>query len=95
MIHIHVFYSINGAQWPSRLEHLTGDRVVLGSNLAAATLLRNFDNSVYPALSLYFGRDTKSRQSLQSGVYARGSKISHQSALECLSVVDSTTHREG
>ena len=27
-----------------------------------------------------------------SGVYARGSKKSHQSALECVTVVDSTTH---
>ena len=30
-----------------------------------------------------------------SGVYARGSKISHQSALECVTVVDSTPLREG
>ena len=28
-------------------------------------------------------------------VYARGSKRSHQSALECVTVVDSTTLREG
>ena len=45
-----------------------------------------------PALPVYFGGDTKSRQSLLSGVYARGSKRSHQSALECVTVVDSTTH---
>ena len=31
------------------LEHGTGDRVVLGSNPAAATSPRNFGNSVYPA----------------------------------------------
>ena len=37
-----------------------------------------------------FGGDTKSHQSLLSGVYARGSKRSHQSALECVTVVDST-----
>ena len=50
------------------------------------TSLRNFGNSVYP---VSVGR------SLLSGVYARGSKISHQSALECVTVVDSTTVREG
>ena len=33
-------------------------------------------------ISVSFGGDTKSRWSLLSGVYARGSKISHQSALE-------------
>ena len=33
----------------------------------------------------------KRRWSLLSGVYARGSKISHQSALECVTVVDSTS----
>ena len=49
---------------------------------AAATSLRNFGNSVYPALPVSFGGDTKSRRSLLSGVYARGSQISHQSALE-------------
>ena len=49
-------------------------------------------NSVYPALPVSFGGDTKSRRSLLSGVYARGSKISHHSALECVIVVDSTTH---
>ena len=71
-----------GARWLSGLERWTGNRVVLGSNPAAATSLRNFDNSVYPALPVSFGGDTKSRRSLLSGVYARGSKRSHQSALE-------------
>ena len=73
-----------GARWPSGLGHWTGHRVrvVLGSNPAAATLLRNFGNSVYPALPVSFGGDTKSRRFLLSGVNARGSKISHQSALE-------------
>ncbi len=57
--------------------------VVQGSNPAAATYsLRNFGNSVYPALPVSFGGDTKCRRSLLSGVYARGSKRSHQSALE-------------
>ena len=45
----------------------------LGSNPAAATSLRNFGNSVYPALPVFFGGDTKSRRSLLSGFYARGS----------------------
>ena len=56
------------------------------------TSLRNSSNSVYPALPVSFGGDNQSRRSLLSGVYARGSKISHQSALECVTVVDSTTH---
>ena len=48
--------------------------------------LRNFGNSVCPALPVSFGGDTKSRRSLLSGVYARGSKRSHQSALEMSSL---------
>ena len=43
-------------------------------------------------LPVSFGGDTKSRRSLLSGVYARGSKRPHQSALECVTVVDSTAH---
>ena len=50
-----------GVQWPSGLERRTGDRVVLGSNPAAATSLRNFGNSVYPTLPVSFGGDAKSR----------------------------------
>ena len=49
-----------------------------------ATSLRNFGNSVYPALPVSFGGNSKSRRSLLSRVYARGSKRSHQSALECV-----------
>ena len=64
-------------RWPSGLERWTSDRVVLGSNRAVATSLRNFGNSVYPALPVSFGRDTKSRRSLLSGGYARGSQRSH------------------
>ena len=57
--------------------------VVQGSNPATATYsLRNFGNSVYPALPVSFGGDTKSCRSLLSGVYASGNKISHQSAME-------------
>ena len=61
---------------PSGLEHRAGDRVVLGSNPAGGTSLRNYGNSVYPALPVSFGGDTKSRWSLLSGIHARGSKIS-------------------
>ena len=73
---------MEGARCPSGLDRWTDYRVVLGSNPAAATSLRNFGNSVYPALPVSFGGDPKSRRSLLSGVYARGSKRSHQSALE-------------
>ena len=60
----------------------------LGKNFS----LRNFGNSVYPSLPVSFGGDTESRRSLLSRVYARGSKRSHQSALECVPVVDSISH---
>ena len=71
-----------GVRWSSGLERWTGDRMVLGSNPAAATSLRNFDNSVYPALPVSFGGDTKRRRSLLSGVYVRGSTKFHQYARE-------------
>ena len=84
-----------GGRWPSGLERWTGDRTVRGSNPTAENFsLRNFGNSVYPALPVSFGGDTKRRRSLLSGVYARGSKRSHQSALECVTVVDSTAGLE-
>ena len=38
------------SRWPSGLDSTTGDRVVLVSNSAGGTSLRNFDNSVYPIL---------------------------------------------
>ena len=47
------------ALWSSGLERWTGDRVVLGSNPAAATSLRYFGNSVYPVLPVSFGGDAK------------------------------------
>ena len=71
-----------GALWPSVLERWTCYRVVLGSNPAAATSLQNFGNSIHPALPVSFRGDAKSCRSLLSGVYARGSKRPHQSALE-------------
>ena len=72
----------SGGGGSSGLERWTADRVVLGSNPAAATSHRNFSKSVYPALPVSFRGDTKICGSPLSGVYARGSKISHQSALE-------------
>ena len=87
------FFLWGGARWPSGLERSTGDRTVEGSNPTAENVsLRNLGNSVYPALPVSFGGDTKSCRSLLSGVYARGSKRPHQSALECVTVVDSTAH---
>ena len=79
------------AEWVRALA-CTGSRTGRVRIPLRTTLLRNFGNSVYPALPVSFGGDTKSRRSLPSGVYARGSKRSHQSALECVTVVDSTTH---
>ena len=58
------FHLFTPGQWKSGLERWTGDRLVLGSNPAAATSLRNFGNSVYPALPVSFGGDTKSHRSL-------------------------------
>ena len=65
------------AQWlesGSVVRAQDGDRGGLGSDSAGGTSLQNFGNSVYPALPVSFGGDTKSRRSLLSGVYARGSK---------------------
>ena len=73
---------LQGSRWPSGLQRCTGDRVVLDSNPSVETSIRNFGYSVYPALPVSFGGDTKSRRSLLSGVYARGNKITHRSVLE-------------
>ena len=62
----------NGAQW---LERATDNPVVAGSNPAEAVW--KLWQSPLPTLPVSFGRDTKSRWSLLSGVYARGSKRSH------------------
>ena len=56
-----------------------GDEVVLDSNPAAATSLRNFGNSIYPALPVSFEGDTKRRWSLLSGVYT----ILHWKCVTC------------
>ena len=47
----YIMYRHKGAQWLSGLERRTGDRVILGSNPAGATSLRNFGNSVCQCLS--------------------------------------------
>ena len=63
------------AQW---LERATDNRVTDWSQVRIPLRpLGNFGNLLYPTLPVSFGRDTKSRRSLLSGVYARGSKRSH------------------
>ena len=57
------FRGVQLAQW---LELSTSNRVFLGLNPAAETSLRNFGNSVYSALPVSFGGDTKSRRYLVS-----------------------------
>ena len=48
------------AEWVRGLERWLGLTVSRpGSNPAAATSLRNFGNSVYPALPVSFGEDSK------------------------------------
>ena len=80
------------AEWVRALAW-TGDRTVPTGfeSHCGNTSLRNIGNSVYPALPVSFEGDTKIRRPILSGVYARGSKISHQSALECVTVVDPIT----
>ena len=83
-------------RWPSGLERwlaLATGRCGSGSNPTAENFASELWQFRLPALPVSFGGDTQSRGSLVSGVYARGSKISHQSALECVTVVDSTTLR--
>ena len=98
IIEEHYRTKLQGARWPSGLERWLLQATGLswpGSNPTAENFASEHGNSVYPALPVSFGGDTKSRRSLLSGVYARGSKRSHQSALECVTVVESTTLREG
>ena len=54
---------------------------------------RNLGNFVHPTLPLSFGRDSKSRWSLLSGVYARGRKNIAPREMEKKPVMDSS--REG
>ena len=55
---------------------------------------RNLGNFVHPTLPVSFGRDTNSRRSLLSGVYARRSKISHKGG-KCVTCSGLTNSREG
>ena len=82
-------------RWPSGLERrpATGRSMVrapLRETFRFRTLAIPFTPFIF--LPVSFGGDNNSRRSLLSGVYARGSKIPHQSALECVTVVDSTAH---
>ena len=82
-------------RWPSGLERWLGlatGRFPAGFATRCGNFASELCNSVYPALPVSFEGDTKSRRFPLSGVYARGSKRSHQFALECVTVVDSTTH---
>ena len=81
--------SIRGLRWPSGLE-----RWRPGGRGRVRIPMRQlcFGTFAIPFTPLCHRGGTKSRWSLLSDVYARGSKISHQSALECVTVVDSTTH---
>ena len=89
-----------GTRWPMGerglrgLERSTGDRTVEGSSPTAENFsLRNFGNSIYPALPVSFGGDSKSRRSLLSGSMPGEVKDPwHQPALEYVTVMDSTAH---
>ena len=67
------------AEWVRALDCRSGGPAGDAATYFASELCGNF---VYPTLPLSFGGDIRNRRSLLSGVYARGSKISHQSALE-------------
>ena len=65
------------------LERAIDNRVVAGSNPTEAD--GNFGNFQNPTLPVSFGRDTKNRWSLLSGVYVRGSKTYHTGEMSNLS----------
>ena len=73
------------AEWVRALA-CTGDRVVLAG---FESRCGNFASELW---QFRFGGDTNSRRSLLSGAYARGSRISHQSALESVTFVAFTTN---
>ena len=76
------------AEWDRALAY-AGDRTVLiGFESHCGKLC-------FGTLAIPFTPLRSVGRSLLSGVYARGSKRSQQSALECVTVVDSTTLREG
>ena len=55
---------------------------------------RNLGNFVHPTFAMSFGRDTKSRSSLLSGVYARESKRSHTGG-KCVTCSGLANSKEG
>ena len=73
---------MRGARWPNGLERWLGlatGRFPAGFESHCGNLASKLHgNSVYPALPVSFGGDTKSRRSLLSGVDYAGSKSSHQ-----------------
>ena len=75
------------AEWVRALAW-TGDRPVPGRVRIPLrkTSLRNFGNSIYPALPVSFGGDTKIRRSLLSGV--KDPTSSHRNS--CVTDVDYT-----
>ena len=68
---------------------------VILKSLMTGLLKKSLMTGLLISLPVSFVGDTKRHRSLLSGVYARGAKRSHQSALECVTVLDSTTLREG
>ena len=68
------------------VERRTGDRLVLGSNPAGGTSLRNFGNCVYSALPASFEGDTKSRGSLHDVSASMPREVKYPTL-----VMDSTT----
>ena len=77
--------------WASGLAGWTGDRMVLSSNPAAATSLRNFGNSLYPAL-LCLSEETLRTVGPVYLVSMPGEvKDPTSPHWKCVTVVDSTT----
>ena len=81
------------AEWVRALA-CTGDRTVRDGFESHCGQLRFGTLAILftPPCQCLLEETLKSRRSLLSGVYARGNKRSHQSALECVTVVDSTIH---
>ena len=85
------------AEWVRVLARLATGLSWPGSNPTAENFASELWQFRLPRFASVFRGDTRSRRSILSGVYARGSKRSHQSAPEFVTVVDSPpiTLREG
>ena len=85
------------AEWVRALA-CTGDRTVLAGFESHCGKLR-FGTLAIPFTPLCQCLSEETLKAVGplvlSGIYARGSKRSHQSALECVTVMDSATLREG